>query len=291
MLNNLSLVILAGDDYNTQTKGKYMNCVGSRKEFVVEYSIYDAFSIGIKHFVFVINQDFDLDTKKYFQHIIESKGGTVEFILQTTYTAVSRSIYDKIENRKTSWGNAHALMISKRHLMRPFIVIKSNEYYGKHTFDKAKELIENGAILPNRYTLIAYELKNTFNLEKEVNRKVCSTNHNFLTNIDEDKLYTVSLDEEENNFKVSVDFWIFHSSIFRSLEDLFEQFIKDNAVSLDEKFTLSDVILEMMKENQLEVKVDYSDENWIEIIERDNEVETNNYIQDLIHEYPRPLWK
>jgi dTDP-glucose pyrophosphorylase len=290
MLNSLSLVILAGDDYNTQKKGKYMNCVGPKKEFVVEYSIYNALSIGIKHIVFVINQDFDIETKKYFQHIIESQGGTVEFILQTTYTAVSRSIYDKIEHRKKSWGNAHALMITKRHLMHPFIVIKSNEYYGIDAFIKAKELIENGTVIPNRYAMIAYELDKTFNLDTEINREVCSTNQHFLTSIDSPKTYIIN---EENEFSVNVDFWIFHPSIFRSLEDQFEDFLKENASELEKNFTLSDVIIEMMKENQLEVKVENSNQNWIEIIERENEQEVNHYIQELIHQhkYPNPLWK
>jgi len=290
MLNSLSLVILAGDDYNTQKKGKYMNCVGPKKEFVVEYSIYDAFSIGIKHIVFVINQDFDIHTKKYFQHIIESQGGTVEFILQTTYTAVSRSIYDKIENRKNSWGNAHALMITKRHLMHPFIVIKSNEFYGVDAFIKAKELIENGIVIPNRYAMITYELNKTFNLDNEITRKVCSINQHFLTSINQPKTFMIN---DENEFSVNVDFWIFHPSIFRSLEDQFEDFLKENAGELEENFTLSDVIIEMMKENQLEVRVENSNQNWIEIIERENEQEVNHYIQELIHQhkYSNPLWK
>lgn len=288
MLNNLSLVILAGDDYNTQKKGKYINCIGSRKEFVVEYSIHDAFSVGIKHIVFVINQDFDIDTKKYFQQLIEHEGGTVEFILQTTYTAVSRSIYDKIENRKESWGNAHALMITKRHLMHPFIVIKSNEFYGANAFLKAKELLENGIILPNRYAMIAYELNKTLHFAEENTRELCFSTHNFLTKMED--LKAVNIDDEIT-YHVSVDFWIFHPSIFRSLEDQFEDFLKQNAVELDKKFILSDVIVEMMKESQLEVKVDYSDERWIELKENENQHEIDTIIQELIQQYPRPLWK
>ncbi|MEG0697167.1 MAG: hypothetical protein RR447_08540 [Algoriella sp.] len=77
MANNLSLVILAGGMGSRYNGQKQIDPIGPSRESLMEYSIFDAFSIGVQHFVFIINQQFDIETKKYFQHIIERNGGSV----------------------------------------------------------------------------------------------------------------------------------------------------------------------------------------------------------------------
>ena len=96
----LSLVILAGGMGSRYKGQKQIDPIGPSKETLMEYSIFDAFSCGIKHFVFIINEQFNAETKKYFQNLIEKNGGKVEFVLQTTYTSVPRGIYDTIKNDK-----------------------------------------------------------------------------------------------------------------------------------------------------------------------------------------------
>ena len=55
MANNLSLVILAGGMGSRYNGQKQIDPIGPSRESLMEYSIFDAFSIGVQHFVFIIN--------------------------------------------------------------------------------------------------------------------------------------------------------------------------------------------------------------------------------------------
>lgn len=301
---NLSLVILAGGMGSRYNGQKQVDPIGPSHETLMEYSIFDAFSIGIHHFVFIINQEFDLKTKKYFQNIIERNGGTVEFILQTTYTAVSRSIYDTIENRKKPWGTGHALLIAKSHLSNPFIVINADDFYGRKAFEKAKDLVQQELILPNRYGMVAYKLKNTLSENGSVSRGICTVEKELLsyvverTNIFVDNEGVIVYENEGANYPldeespVSMNFWVLHPSIFRNLEDKFNQFLKENATQLKAEFFLPKVINDMIKEDQLEVIVKKSNENWFGMTYPDDREIVVNSIQNLIenNKYPKTLW-
>ncbi|TGN26482.1 dTDP-glucose pyrophosphorylase [Empedobacter tilapiae] len=304
MMVNLSLVILAGGMGSRYNGQKQVDPIGPSHETLMEYSIFDAFSIGIHHFVFIINQEFDLKTKKYFQNIIERNGGTVEFILQTTYTAVSRSIYDTIENRKKPWGTGHALLIAKSHLSNPFIVINADDFYGRKAFEKAKDLVQQELILPNRYGMVAYKLKNTLSENGSVSRGICTVEKELLsyvverTNIFVDNEGAIVYENEGANYPldeespVSMNFWVLHPSIFRNLEDKFNQFLKENATQLKAEFFLPKVINDMIKEDQLEVIVKKSNENWFGMTYPDDREVVVNSIQNLIenNKYPKTLW-
>jgi len=305
MANNLSLVILAGGMGSRYKGQKQIVLIGPHGESLMEYSIFDAFSIGIQHFVFIINQQFDFKTKKYFQQIIERNGGNVEFILQTTYTAVSRSIYDKIEQRQKPWGTGHALLIAKSHLTNPFIVIDSTDFYGHKAFQKAKEMVLQELILANRYGMIAYNLAHTLNENETISREICKVKNKFLQNVTTHSSISKNNDgiveymeknstiQMEVTLPVSMNFWVLHPSIFRSLEEQFKQFLQKFATDLTAEFYLSKVINGMIKEDQLEVMVRTSNEQWFGITYPEDKQYVKQSIEQLIErqKYPKALWK
>ncbi|MFV0175662.1 sugar phosphate nucleotidyltransferase [Empedobacter falsenii] len=300
----LSLVILAGGMGSRYKGQKQIDPIGPSKETLMEYSIYDAFSCGIKHYVFIINEQFDADTKKYFQTIIEKKGGSVEFVLQTTYTSVPRGIYDKIEKREKPWGTGHALMITKNHLNNPFIVINADDFYGRKAYEKANELVQAEQITAITYGMVAYKLANTISENGSVSRGICTVQNGLLENVVErtniyanengeivfeENEHVESLDED---VAVSMNFFVLHPSIFRNLEDKFADFLKENASHLKAEFFLPKVINDMIKEDQLEVIVQNSDENWFGMTYPEDRVVVVNSIQQLVKDqkYPNSLW-
>ncbi len=283
---------------------KQIDPIGSSKETLMEYSIYDAFCSGIKHFVFIINEQFNVDTKKYFQNIIEKKGGIAEFVLQTTYTSVPRGIYDTIEKREKPWGTGHALMITKNHLNNPFIVINADDFYGHKAYKKASELVQNDKITANTYGMVAYKLANTISENGSVSRGICTVTNGYLdnvverTNIYSDENGEIVYEEDDNIFPldedtaVSMNFFVLHPSIFRKLEDKFEEFLQENAGQLKAEFFLPKVINDMIEEDQLEVIVEKSDDNWFGMTYPEDREVVVNSIQNLIKEqkYPKSLW-
>ena len=301
--NQLSLVILAGGMGSRYNGQKQLDSIGPNNECLMEYAIYDAISVGINHFVFVVNQYFENSTKKYFQKIIELKGASVEFILQTTYTAVSRNYFDDIIKRTKPWGTAHALLVAKNHLANPFIIINADDFYGRNAFLKAKKLVDNNEITANRYGTITYKLENTLSDNGGVSRGICKISNDILLDVVEHTNIFRFKDEiifEENNLSglinseepVSMNFWILHPSIFKALEDKLDNFMKINSKDLKAEFYLPQVINELIHENKVEVKAEISTDQWFGMTYQADKDHVIEQIETKVLEgiYPKILW-
>lgn len=301
--NQLSLVILAGGMGSRYKGQKQIDPIGPNGESLMEYSIYDAMAVGIMHFVFVINQQFENETRKYFQKIIEAKGGSSEFVLQTTYTSVPRNYFDNIINRKKPWGTAHALLVAKNHLLNNFIVVNADDFYGKNSFLKAVSLHSEDKIAANQYGIAAYLLENTLSENGSVSRGICKIEKGILydvvehTNIFryedkiifEDELISGVID---NNAPVSMNFWILNPSIFRFIEDKFELFMKSHSKDLKSEFFLPQVINELIHDNKVEVSASISSDQWFGMTyPGDKDVVKEEIYAKIQHgSYPRSLW-
>ncbi|MBF0596078.1 dTDP-glucose pyrophosphorylase [Faecalibacter sp. WQ 117] len=301
--NKLSLVILAGGLGSRYNGQKQIDPIGPNNEALMEYSIYDALSVGINHFVFVVNQQFEDDTRKYFKKIIDDKGASVEFILQTTYSSVSRNYYDNIINRQKPWGTGHALLVTKNHITDHFIVINADDYYGKDAFMKAMSLATDNSITPNNYGIVTYQLENTLSENGSVSRGVCKIINDTLKDVNEHtnifKYQDKIIFEEDNksgiipaNTPVSMNFWILHSSIFRTLEDKFENFMKINSTELKSEFFLPQVINDLIHEKKVEVVAAQSSDQWFGMTYPQDKETVKEEIRTKIENgfYPKKLW-
>lgn len=298
-----SLVILAGGLGSRYHGQKQIDAIGPNKECLMEYSIYDAMSVGISHFVFVINQYFEDSTRKYFQRIIEKKGASVEFVLQTTYTGVPRNYFDEIIYRKKPWGTGHALLVAKNHLSNPFIVINADDFYGRNAFVHAKTFYDNLELAANRYGIVTYQVQNTLSENGGVSRGICKITHKILKGVEEYTnifRYEDKVIFEENNISGSIDpetpvsmnFWILHPSIFKVLEDKFEFFIRHFAKDEKAEFYLPQVINDLINENKVEVTAVSSNDQWFGMTYPGDKEIVKELITKKIAEgaYPRTLW-
>lgn len=301
--NLLSLVILAGGMGSRYNGQKQIDPIGPNGESLMEYAIFDAMEVGIMHFVFIINQQFENETRKYFQKIIELKGGSAEFVLQTTYTSVPRNYFDDIIDRKKPWGTAHALLVAKNHLLNNFIVINADDFYSKNSFQKAVTLNSEGKIAANQYGIVTYLLENTLSDNGSVSRGICKIEKGILydvverTNIFryEDKI--IFEDENisgviDNNTPVSMNFWILNPSIFRFLEDKFDLFMKSYANDQKKEFFLPQVINQLIQENKVEVSASISTDQWFGMTYPGDKDLVKEEIYSKIKQgsYPKKLW-
>lgn len=301
--NQLSLVILAGGMGSRYNGQKQIDPIGPNQEALMEYAIYDAMSVGIKHFVFIINQKFEDDTRKYFKNIIESKDGFVEFILQTTYTSVPRDYFDHIENRQKPWGTGHALLCAKSHIHTPFIVINADDYYGRDAFIKASQFVNEGNITANKYGIISYQLDKTLSENGSVSRGVCKIENNILKDVVEHtnifrKGEEIVFEEDnisgviEDKTPVSMNFWVLHPSIFRALEEKFDHFMQINSKEAKKEFFLPQVVNELIHDDIIEVIAATSEDQWFGM----TYLQDKQIVQEEIHAkiaesiYPEKLW-
>ena len=301
--NQLSLVILAGGMGSRYKGQKQIDPIGPNGESLMEYSIYDAMEVGIMHFVFIINQHFENETRKYFQKIIEAKGGNSEFVLQTSHTSVSRKYFDDIIDRKKPWGTAHALFVAKNHLLNNFVIINADDFYGKNSFAKAVALNTENKIAANQYGIISYLLENTLSENGSVSRGICKIDKGILydvierTNISryEDKII---FEEEnisgviDNEAPVSMNFWILNPSIFRFIEEKFDLFMRSHAKDLKSEFFLPQVINELIHENKVEVTASVTTDKWFGMTYPGDKFIVKDEIFAEINKgnYPKRLW-
>ena len=84
--------------------------------------------------------------------------------------------------REKPWGTAHAVWTARNVIKGSFVIINADDYYGQNAFDGAAKFIKNNDT-PDKFALVAYNLKNTLSKFGSVSRGVCEVNNHQLTSI------------------------------------------------------------------------------------------------------------
>ena len=136
MKKDLTLVILAAGMGSRFGGLKQVEPVGPNGEFIIDYSIYDAIQAGFTKVVFIIKEEmYDL--------FRETVGKRIEGKIQVEYA------FQKIDNvpefvnipeeRTKPWGTAHAILSAKDKVNSNFVMINSDDFYGRDAYLKIKD--------------------------------------------------------------------------------------------------------------------------------------------------------
>ena len=136
---------------------KQIEPVGPNKEFIIDYSIYDAKRTGFTKVVFVIKEE-------NYEVFKETIGKRVEPYIKTEYVFQDNSnlkeeYQEKLNKRVKPLGTGHAILCAKEKIKEPFAIINSDDFYGYDAYLKAANYLDT--IKENHYGLIAYQLGNT----------------------------------------------------------------------------------------------------------------------------------
>lgn len=302
--NNATLLILAGGLGSRYKGKKQIDPMGPSGECLMEYSIYDAKNAGFTQVVLAINDYFNEETKNHFQEIADSIGIQLDFAVQRLSTFLPEKHEDKLENREKPWGTAHAVLAAKEFIKNPFVVINADDYYNKHAFEKAYELISQGKINSEHYGMVAYHLPATLSDNGTVSRGVCTVENNLLkTVVEHHKIQRleedITCEDGEGTPKtlpedtwVSMNFWILDSSIFKEIQEKFDIFLSHLKTPKDE-FYIPFVVDEMIHDGKIDVVVEKSKDRWFGVTyPQDKETVANNLRSGVEKGiYPNPLWK
>ena len=154
--------------------------------------------------------------------------------------------------------------------------------------------------------MIGYQLKNTLSEHGSVSRGLCTVNENDnLVKIVEthnifkkdDAAVTIEEDGSETpltgNEKASMNFWGFHPSIFKVLENKFVKFLETEINKPKSEMYIPSVVFEMIEDNEVEVKVLEANSPWFGVTYQEDKPIVVDKINTLINEgvYPGKLWK
>ncbi len=300
MKKDLTLVILAAGMGSRFGGLKQVEPIGPNGEFLLDYSIYDAIKAGFTKVVFLIKDEI-------YDIFRDTVGKRIEGKIPVSY-AFQRigdvpEWVEIPEERAKPWGTAHAVLACKNEVTGNFVMINSDDFYGRDAYLKIAEYFNNNE--SNDYAMVAFRVANTMTENGSVKRGVCESENGLLTKITESSIEKVSdeiiaspLDGSNSftvlpNALVSMNFFGFTPRIFETLEKDFPIFFEKNKDNLlKAEFLIPDVVFDEIKRG-VNVHVLESVDKWLGVTYREDKDYVVSEIQKLIDEgvYPENLWK
>ena len=300
----MTLVILAAGMGSRYGGLKQIDPITKTGEFIIDFSVYDAIVSGFDKVVFVIKKEnlevFRDTIGKRFENKVK-----VEYAFQEL-TDLPEG-FSVPEGRVKPWGTAHALLCAKHLINDPFMVINSDDFYGRSAYMLMAEHLsaaKNGD-LPC-YAMIGYVLKNTLTENGTVSRGICLTDSegkllevtertairakgDTAVFVEDGVEYETSLDGV-----VSMNCWGFTTDVFEKIERKFIEFLSaDHKDKLKCEFYLPFAVCNMLKAGECQVNVYLSKDEWYGVTYKEDRQAVVDYIKKSIEDgvYPEKLWK
>ena len=295
-----TLLILAAGMASRYGSMKQIDGFGSNGETIIDYSIHDAIRAGFGKISFIIREEF-LDN---FKIIFDAKlAGKVEtdYIFQT-FDLKKYGIDKEIERAKP-WGTGHAILEAQNQVHEPFCVINADDYYGYEAFKNMVDFLITEAG-DNKYSIVGYKIGNTLSENGSVSRGVCQIDANGnMSEINErTKVYPknggIVYEEDGEEFPldastpVSMNFWGFTPDVFKTIKQLFIEFVYKNEDNQKAEFFIPLIADYLIKNNIATFKVIPTDAKWFGVTYKEDKEIVKDNISKLVADgvYPSKLW-
>lgn len=297
-----TLVIMAAGMGSRFGGLKQIEPVGPNKEFIIDYSVYDAKRAGFSKVVFVIKKELEDIFKETIGKRVE-KYIEVEYAFQQLDDIPNKKYL--VSQRQKPWGTAQAVLCAKPFVNGAFVVINADDFYGFDSYCKASKFIDESTN-ENEYATISFPYNVTASNFGSVKRAVCFTKDNLIEDLIESKITTMNeyaLAEPLNgmsSFKipltqpVSVNMFVFKHSIFDYLEKyVVDYFKQSDEVVLAGEILLPELVKEKLAKNEITLQNIISNSKWLGMTYKEDLKDLESSILKLIQEgeYPNKLWE
>lgn len=296
----MTLVILAAGMGSRFGGLKQIEPIGPNKEFIIDYSIYDAIRSGFKKVIFIIKEE-NLEIFK------ETVGQRVSNFIKTEYVFQKNdNVDDKykvMKERVKPLGTAHAIICCKGKINEPFLIINSDDFYGLDAFKKAAEYLAHKG---TNNGVVAYKLKNTLSKTGTVKRGIIKEENKKLKEIIESNayeengvIYSKPLEEENYHVEkhealVNMNMLALDEDIFPFLEKEWIKFQEDNIGNQEKCEFLIPTELSIGKNMGLfDLDVIETDAKWYGVTYKEDTEYVKEQIKKMCDEkiYPHNLWE
>ena len=296
-MKNKTLVILAAGMGSRFGGLKQTEKFGPNGEYIIDYSIFDAIKSGFNKVIFIIKEEnYDL-----FRETIGSrveKHINVEYVFQNMDNVPSK--YKIPESRVKPLGTAHAILCAKDAINEDFVIINSDDFYGRDAFEVASKYIDKNT---NDVAIVGYMVKNTLTENGSVKRGILQMNNNKLEKIIESKIENINGEivceplDGSNKFVVdddtlvSMNMIVFPKNFINYIEENFEEFL-NSADLLNDEYLIPDVISKSINNNVYDVLVEKTNSVWVGVTYKEDTQSVKDYIQNQINDgiYNNELW-
>lgn len=218
---SVSLIILAAGLGRRFGGGKQLATIGNTGKPLMFFSVMDAYLLGVRSLVLVINQQIEQAVSTKFLPLLPCDL-KVSLVLQRVDDLPDGSVAC---SRQKPWGTGHALWSAREAVQAGCIVINADDYYGPDAMRQLLLHFENY----NGWAMVSYQLKNTLSEFGLVNRGLCEEKDGFLVAVKE----CLSIEHVNGQIRgevdcepvalepetpVSMNIWGFGPDIFSCLE-------------------------------------------------------------------------
>ena len=277
-----SLVIMAAGIGSRFGGGiKQLEPVGMHGEIIMDYSIHDAIEAGFNKIIFIIRKDIEEAFREVIGERIEAICKQLNVEIDYAFQAIDDlpKGVKLPKDRTKPWGTGQAVLACKGLIKEPFAVINADDYYGKESFFKLHDFLEEYTPeKPTDFCAAGFILKNTLSENGGVTRGVCQVNENgYLTGIDETKNIVkvgnkAAVQKEDGqepideNSHVSMNMWGLTPEFVGLLEEGFVEFFEnikgDEAKELKGEYLLPIYIDELLKKGKVSVRLLETQDKW-----------------------------
>ena len=274
-----TLVVLAAGMGSRFGGLKQMTPVDDHGNSILHYSIYDACAAGFGKVVFVIKHAIEEDFRKITAGL--EKHIEVAYVYQETDMLPEG--FTVPEGRVKPWGTGHAVLCAKDAIDGPFVVINSDDFYGRGAYLTIADFLRQERA-DNEHAMVGYLLRNAMTENGSVARGVCEVKDGLLTKVTErTKIFKRGEDaaftEDGENFEplsgntlVSMNFWGFQPSMLDELARLFPVFLRERLAKDPTKceFFLPFTVDELIQTGLASVHMLTTDEAWYGVTYRED---------------------
>ncbi len=296
----MELVIMAAGMGSRFGGLKQIEPVHKNGEFIIDYSIYDAVRYGFDKVVFIIKEENYEVFKETIGNRISDKI-KVEYVFQKNDNVPFEVPSDRVK----PLGTAHAILCCKDVIKDNFLVINSEDFYGRDAFRVASEYLKSEH-KSNEFGMVGYIVSNTLTENGSVKRGVCELKDGYITNLVEssvekvnDKIIASPLDgrdsfEVNDDTLVSMNMFMFTPKIFELLESDFLEFYKNNVNNLLKcEYLIPEVVCNNIKKDKITFKAFKTTSKWMGVTYKEDKEIVVEGINSLVEggEYPDKLWQ
>ena len=280
---------------------KQMDPVGPDGEFILDYSVYDAWRAGFTNVVFIVRADILPALEEHFQGRLDGRV-QVDFVVQ--------SINDLPEgfacpaDRRKPWGTAHAIWCARNAVKGPFAAINADDFYGRRSFQVLHDYLASAECADGSCALAAFDLVNTLSENGAVSRGICTVSPDgLLESVTEHS--AIEQNGENARWKdadgqwhdmpgsavTSMNLWAFPQAVFTEMDGQLKHFLANRLNEAGAEFYISTVITSMIAA-EWRVKVLRSPEKWFGMTYAADRPQVLAKIRELTEagEYPPHLW-
>lgn len=296
----MELVIMAAGMGSRYGGLKQIEPIHKNGEFIIDYSIYDAIRYGFDKVIFIIK-------KENYEIFKSTIGNRISDKIKTEYVFQNNDNvpFEVSSDRVKPLGTAHAILCCKDMVKDNFLVINSDDFYGRDAFKVASEYLKSEH-KSNEFGMVGYIVSNTLTENGSVKRGVCELKDGYITNLVEssvekvnDKIIASPLDgrdsfEVNDDTLVSMNMFMFTPKIFELLESDFIEFYKNNVNNLLKcEYLITEVVCNNIKKDKITFKVLKTTSKWMGVTYKEDKEVVVEGINSLIEkgEYPDKLWQ